>query len=66
MKSVTHAAVAALATLAAACSASEEAGAPAVTADEQRALAEAREMIPPSEIAPAPSATPTSKETSTP
>lgn len=39
-------AAAALLALAAACSAQEEAGAPPATPDEQRALAEARAMIP--------------------
>jgi hypothetical protein len=35
-----------------ACSSPEEAGAPTATADEQRALAEARSMIPASELPP--------------
>lgn len=45
--------------LAAACSDADEAGAPPATPDEQRALAEARAMIPADEISP----TPTPEET---
>ena len=48
----------------AACSAPEEAGAPAATPDEERALAEARAMIPASELpgeSGAPPATPSAK-----
>lgn len=48
--------------LAAGCSGSEETRAPAVSADERRALAEARAMIPADEIAPEP----TPEESSTP
>lgn len=55
-------AAAALMVLAAACSAADDTRAPPVTADEQRTLAEAREMIPADEIAPEQ----TPRETSTP
>lgn len=41
----------------AACSSAEDAGPPPVTPDEQRSLAEARSMIPASELPP-PAATP--------
>ncbi len=60
------AAAAALMVLAAACSDADETRAPPVNADEQRALAEAREMIPADEIAPEPTPVPTPRETSTP
>ncbi|HEU4821044.1 MAG TPA: hypothetical protein VFS87_07805 [Qipengyuania sp.] len=54
-----HAAAVAMFALAAACSDADEAGAPPATPDEQRALAEARAMIPADEISP----TPTPEET---
>lgn len=57
-----HAAAAALMVLAAACSGADDTRAPGVSADEQRALAEAREMIPADEL---PQATPTPAETAT-
>ena len=55
---------AALVELAAACSSPEDAGAPTATAEEQRALAEARAMIPESELPPA-TATPAVTESAT-
>lgn len=54
MTRLPHLAAGTLTALAAACSAPEDAGAPPVTANEQRALAEARAMIPAEEIAPEP------------
>jgi hypothetical protein len=59
---IAHAAPAAMLALAAACSDADDAGPPPTTPDEQRALAEARAMIPPEEIAP----TPAPEETPTP
>lgn len=61
-----HAAAAALLALAAACSDSEDAGPVRVTADEQRALADAKAMIPPEERAPPPAATLKSERSPTP
>ena len=66
MSRVARAAAVALLALVAACSDTGDAGSARVTADEQRALADAEAMIPPAERAPATRATPANDRTPTP
>lgn len=61
-----HVVAGAMIALAAACSAADDQRTPAVSADEQRALAEARAMIPADELAPDATTSPAPQETPTP